>query len=125
MSAIYKKFGSVKAGWRRSGWGLPLIAERSALVIHTVFQSFRFVPNDVVAVIPSYEGFTGQIRVCHTLEEYPAEIWFCFFGDADEVIAGIDATGFRPNGANVPPRLKPEPKFVLRSKFSDHTRGVV
>lgn len=117
MSAIYKKWGLIKAGWLRVACGLDqLRAKPGLLVLQTSFQAYHFAPGDVVAFVPEH-GLMGRLQIVHTVEDYPKSIFFWFVGDPDAVVAGIQNAGFRPDAGSTPPRQKREPKVVWKSEF--------
>jgi hypothetical protein len=104
MQSLFKKTGGARIGWINASWPLAqLSATQDKLTVKSfVLGEYTFTPEQV-SMVERYVRIpvlAWGIRVRHCIPDYPQQIIFWSLGSPDEVIAGIQNTGFIPAGSS-------------------------
>lgn len=102
--------GGARVGWVNATWPLVrLTATADSLRVSVLLiGDYTFTPDQVTAITQYTSVFSCGIQIQHSVPEYPARLIFWTLGSPDAVLAGIQATGFRPQAQPVEASLQPQ-----------------
>jgi hypothetical protein len=102
MSQKFETTGGARVGWFNATWPLAkLSATPEALRVSVMgFGNYQFTPDSVTEITryTSIPVLGWGIQIHHRVPQYPARILFWCLGNPENLLEGIRASGFIPQG---------------------------